>query len=807
MKKRNLCLLASLMIITIKTASFAQMPAIPPFLLPPLSPAVVADPLSLSINPAGLAFTDPALLFLHANSDSTFKGDNAFFLATHQVGFGIEWLGRNFPADGKRYHLGFGGKLGRGVSFGTTYSWIDADRTAYDKFFTWNFGLTYRQSRYVALALVAQNWNQHQLFNQKIPRQYTASVAVRPIGERLTIALDGFLKQRQTLDDLTYRVFAAFEPLPGLVLQGSVAKGGDFGLGMRFNLAHLFYGSFQNFADKGGYQSGTNYVGLSAVRFPSFLEPKNNLLIEPLSGDLPEERSKPFLFGPFGENFYDKIERIQKAKTDPTVKALLLRIGGLNAGFGKLQELRQAIFDFKSSGKPVAAYLDQPDNRTYYLATAADLIVIPPVSELELIGLKAEVTFVKHTLAKLGIVAEMEHIGEYKNASDLLTRTSMSEAHREVVNAMLDDYYAQFTEAIAKGRGKSQSEVAALIDRGPFISIEAQKAGLVDTFLYWDQVEKYLQARWQKSLRKLDAAVYAECLTYEPSWETPPKIAVVVAAGDIVDGKSGNDFLFGKTLGDLSMVAAIDRAKNDPQVKAVVLRIDSPGGSGTASDVIWRELQLVKEKKPLIVSMSDVAASGGYYIAAPGEKIFASPGTVTGSIGVISGKLNQLGLYEKIGFDKEVVTRGKRADIWGTTRGFNEEERQIVRHQIDEFYKNFIHLVGEGRRVSDAYVDSVGRGRVWSGHQAKERKLIDEYGGLWEAIAEAKKRAGLAVDRKVKVLFLPQPKFAPFGSSGLLARIQSALGGEPLTLKSLFTLDNLFNGQPLYLPPYLVEIK
>lgn len=785
----------------------AQPPDVPLFTVPPISPAVTADPLSLQINPAGLgANINPGMMFLHTTSENTLKGDQALFIATRGLGFGVEWLGRDLPISGNRYHLGLGGKLAANLFFGGNYSWIRARTTPYHKYFTWNFGALYRPNKFLSIATVAQNWNQKKIANVRLPRQYTASVAFRPLGDQLTIASDMLLKQGQSLKEAIFRGYAEIEPVDGIIFQGSVARGNNWGIGIRLNFSHLFLGSFQRFQNNQGYKGATSYVGVSAERQRTLVRRKKSYLEMEISGLLPEERLSRLLFRPPSENFYDKVARITAAKGDPTIKALILRVGSFQVGFARLQELRSAIFDFKKSGKPVVCYLDLPGGREYYLATAADQIIIPPVSELMLVGLKAEVTFYKSMLNKLGIEADLEKIGEYKTAADLLTRTSMSNPHREVVNALLDDYYYQFTTAIAEGRNLTLEQTKKAIDHGPYTSINAHKAGLVDTFLYWDELKTYLEAKLKHPLHRLPETRYKLKKDYTAGWGINPQIAVITATGAIVDGESGRDFLFGKTMGDRTISRAIKAARENNRIKAIVFRIDSPGGSGTASDVIWRELILTKKKKPVIISMSDVAASGGYYIACPGDKIFASPGTITGSIGVISGKLNLGGLYQKVGWDKEVVTRGAQADILGSTRGFNDEERAYIKEINTEFYKNFIQIVAQGRNTTADYIDSIGKGRVWTGNQARSRKLVDEFGGILEAIKEAKKLAGIASAQVVDLIFLPKPRWISLWRDNLLGMV--AKNSLPdLSVKNLSNVEHQFDGQPLLLVPYWIEIR
>lgn len=309
----------------------------------------------------------------------------------------------------------------------------------------------------------------------------------------------------------------------------------------------------------------------------------------------------------------------------------------MTAGWGKIQELREALLDFKQSHKEVIFFMELGGNKEYYLASSGDKIVMLPTGYLSLTGISAEITFVKHTLEKLGIEADLVHVGDYKSASDLLTRDSMSQAHLEMENWLLDDLYEQMTSQIASSRGISQQDLKSKIDQGPYTAREAKEKGLIDDVAFYDQIDEIIKAQTGSKPHKSGFKTYAEEKDYRYSWEIPQRIAVIFATGFIQSGSSGSNLFLGNMMGSETIARAIKRAREDVTIKAIVFRIDSPGGSGMASDVIWREIILTKGKKPFIVSMSDVAASGGYFIACPGDVILADPGTITGSIGVISG--------------------------------------------------------------------------------------------------------------------------------------------------------------------------
>jgi len=441
--------------------------------------------------------------------------------------------------------------------------------------------------------------------------------------------------------------------------------------------------------------------------------------------------------------------------------------------------------------------------------------MLMPTGYLDVNGLAAEVTFIKGTLDKLGIVADLEHIGDYKSASDLVTRESMSPAHREVVNSLLDDLHDQITKDIARERGWTQEETKSRIDQGPFTSSEALRAGLVDTLLFYDQMEGLIKSEcalgfacrkypFEPRNVRISHEAYRKRRYYKYSWAIPPKVAVIFATGSIMSGRSGSDFIFGDVMGSETISEAIRKAREDNRIKAIIFRVDSGGGSGIASDVILRELILAKEAKPVIVSMSDVAGSGGYWISCAGDTILSMPGTYTGSIGVIMGKGSLEGLYEKIGFSIETVKRGNHADFFTSTREFSEEEREVVRRQIKEFYDDFVRKVADQRDMSEQAVHSVAQGRVWTGKQARDNGLVDELGGLNLALAIAKEKANLPQDAEVEIVAYPKRRFfSGLAGAGVFTSspdVQSII--EELKGKSMFGDERI-----LLLMPYRIDVE
>jgi protease-4 len=481
-----------------------------------------------------------------------------------------------------------------------------------------------------------------------------------------------------------------------------------------------------------------------------------------LAGPFPEFSAPDFLTSYFlGRpiSVRDIWESFRKAKADDRIRCVLLRLGSLECDWAKVSEVRDAIREFRASGKKVYAYIEEaPEfDKEYYLATACDRIILHPLGWLGINGIGGWVPFFKQGLDELGVEAQFEHVEEFKTAYNMFMEKGFTEAHRVMLEAIYRDIFSEYVRAVAETRKKSETEVKAIIDHGLYQGEQALDAGLVDELLYEDELEKL----FREDGRKLHRTPLSEYLRVSPAslgLETGRKLAVIYAEGAIVGGERA----YG-TIGSRTLSRAIRRAREDRSVAAIVIRVDSPGGSAVAADVIWRETILAKKEKPLVVSMSDLAGSGGYWISMAAHRIVAQPQTLTGSIGVLGGKFSLGGLYQKLGITAEKMTFGRRADLFSTFRPFSPEDRKLLKEQILWTYDKFLSKAAEGRNLSRADVDKVGRGRVWTGRQAKEVGLIDELGGLGKALELAKDLAGIPADEKVRLVVWPR-KTTLFGT-------------------------------------------
>jgi len=497
--------------------------------------------------------------------------------------------------------------------------------------------------------------------------------------------------------------------------------------------------------------------------------PGNILLTVDLTRDLPEGASEEpllrLLVGP-KPTLRDFLDAIEAAGDDPRVKGVLARVGEDGLGLARIQEVRDAIATFRSTGKFALAFADSfgefgPGTRPYYLATAFDEIWLQPMGNVGLTGLYAESPFLRGTLDLLGIAPEFDHREEYKTAMNLLTESKMTPAHREELEALLASLAGQIVRGIAQGRKLSEAEVHDLIDRGPLLAEEAVQAKLVDRLGYRDEALAHARARAGSDAEVVSLQKYLD-RAGRPHREGST-IAVIYGSGLVTrGGDSANPVTGSKLMAATELTRAFRAAVRDPAVRAILFRIDSPGGSAVASESIWREVVFARERgKPVIVSMGDVAGSGGYYVAAAADKIVAEPATLTGSIGVLAGKLVIADLLKKIGISTDSAQTGANAAMFSPTANFSARARGRLEAFLDETYKGFKDHVATGRHMTGEEVETVAKGRVWSGEDAKARGLVDELGGYSVALRLAKQAVNLPPDAPFTLAVFPREETLP----------------------------------------------
>ena len=553
-----------------------------------------------------------------------------------------------------------------------------------------------------------------------------------------------------------------------------------------------------------------------------------------LKEELPESPGQAGPFGDTGLNLREAINRLEKASKDKSIAGIVLNIENPLIGRGKIEELRGAITRVRKAGKKVYAQLETGMPADYLVACACDEIVMPETGILLLPGIHAEATFFKGLLGKLGVQADFIHMGAYKGAAEPFTREKFSDPVRENMTSIIDSMYDEMVTTIVKNRPLSIAQAKDAIDRGLITATRAKELGLIDRVAYSDTLRKeladaydaeplvYVKNYGQKEVEtdfsgpmgffKLMQAMMGG--TSDTGQKRGKKIAVVYAVGPIMTGKSESDPFGGTILGSTTIVEALREANEDKQVVAIVLRIDSPGGSALASDLIWHETQVIE--KPIVASMGDVAASGGYYIAMGADKIIAAPSTITGSIGVVGGKLAFRGLYQKIGITTETIERGKNSGLFSSSATFTDSQRAVVTEMMEDVYRQFTTKAAQGRKMPIEKLRELAGGRIYTGVQAKENGLVDGLGTLHDAIEEAKKLAGLDQEDDVQIEVLPEPtNFFETLFGGLdkeeevrISRTLEELSPEMIDVaRTAYALRAVFHQPAALVMPFELEIK
>ncbi|MBW1877609.1 MAG: signal peptide peptidase SppA [Deltaproteobacteria bacterium] len=556
---------------------------------------------------------------------------------------------------------------------------------------------------------------------------------------------------------------------------------------------------------------------------------EGSFLLVRLSGVIPDAPVRGGLFlepEDFPPVASEVAQAIRKAADDERIDGVYLRLDNPEAGIATYQEIRAALGHLRQAGKPCVVYSELYTTGSYYLASACDKVVIAP-SGLSLVsGLSISITYYAETFEKIGVDPEYEHVGEFKSAVEPYERTGPSEAATEMYEALLDSLYDQLVAGIAEGRGKAPDEVRSIIDALDLTPEVAMERGLVDAMAFPDGVVATLPQvgddNWAEEVAKIHEPLDDETLQerFTPLGEyvkelraeqrkAKKKVAVIHAEGPITSGDDDGGLFGDSVLADGPFRKWMRQARENEDVVAVVLRVNSPGGSGLASDMMWHEVERLKAAgKPVVVSMGDYAASGGYYIACNADHIVAQPATLTGSIGVLGGKFNVAGTFEKVGLHTAYFKRGELADLLSPTKGFSEEGRETFRRYLENYYGGFITKVAEGRGMEYDAVHAVAQGRVWTGEQALGHRLVDQLGGLDVAVAKAAELGGVEA---YGILRLPEQKgfldllmedLAQARTPALTVEIVPPIPGAEEALREVLLVTRMAsdNGVLLYLP-------
>ena len=712
------------------------------------------------INPAGLAFYSAmGMRYSHSFSDSSFKGDNALMISSRRGFFGLEWLNHSEDIFRRKFTLALGDRLLPNFYAGASYSWFNGS-PLYDKIKLWKIGLIYHPFPRASLGFVADRINEPKFSSLRQRRLYRPGIAVRPYGDKLTLSSDLRWIEGQNPTELSGNFRIEVLPFSRFHFSAEYVTEGMWRFGFVYDFEKTKTGAQGRLDRSQDYAGGSFFIELGALNYSPYLRSgKTGYMI--LDGSVVEESTGRSLFSSPGKPFYKVILSLRKGAADPAIERLIIKIDGARFSFASAQELRNAIIEYRKRDKEVIVFLKNGSNISYYIASAAGKIVMSPSGYLDLRGIYATATFYTGTMEKLGIEAQVIKTGPHKTYGDAFTEKGLSDEAREQLEWLMDDLYKQFIKDISNGRKLTSIEMHDIIDKGPYTARDAYKAGLVDRLAYYDDLTDEMVLRPSETV---DIYQHFNENYYNSRWSEPKTIAIVYADGSIRPGKSGRSFWDGKTAGSSTISKALKSVRRDRNIKAVVLRVNSPGGDLFATDDIHRQIELLKGKKPLVVSMGGVAASGGYYISMAGDDILASPSTITGSIGVVVGKPDMSGFYEKIGLKKETIKRGKHSDIRSIDRPATEEEIGLVERQVEQYYGDFVNKVSQWRKIDVDSVEAIAGGRVWTGKQAIENGLVDSYGGVWDAIELARNRAGIDSEDKLIIKTYPKYGFSLFGA-------------------------------------------
>ncbi len=734
-----------------------QARGLPVGLAVPGTVAGAEEPTAVSVNPAGLGFVDGFALqyfYQHGRDDS---GGNGVYLAVPLgplvPGLALEWLS---PTGSPRYlRSTLALALGFGQVFSLGYSWAfySSPDPAWDALFSMDAGATLRPFRFLSLGASVLGM-QARLAGQSLPVRYAFGGALRCRDglAQLDVDLNADDQGHGAFITRSLQTTLSVSLDLGLSLQAQVlfpfreAQGalGATVYQLALGLQQPHFGAVVAWNAVGDFgapdSSGLVGLRLSARRYAhSWIRHVQSL-------DLARELERPsaiaLLLGAEPDPYGTLLQRLRELRDDPSVSALVLRIDDLPLREGRVEELRAALASVREK-KPVYAYLAGGGTREYWLATAAGEILAPPASVLTVNGLASTRIFLKEGLSKLGVAFEAVTAGRYKTAPEILTRSAPSEPEREVVASLLDDRFSRLVRGVSQARRLPEARVRELVDQGVFTAEEARRQGLLDATVWPDQVEERLRAQGVGGFlaTQLDTSGPREARRWGPR----PAVAVIRVEGAITSGRSRVDLFGGTIAGAETLTRALRAAAGDGSVRAIVVRLESPGGDGFASAEIWRAVREARRKgKPVVASMGDVAASGAYLIASGADEILAEPSTLTGSIGAFALKADLSGLLQKLGVGLASDQRGQKARIDSPLKPWTPEERRLLERQLASFYQQFVEAVAEGRRLPPAAVEEAAQGRVWTGAQALERRLVDRLGSLDDAVALAEQRAGLS---------------------------------------------------------------
>ncbi|MCU0821202.1 MAG: signal peptide peptidase SppA [Spirochaetes bacterium] len=779
---------------------------------------------SAFINPV---FSDtnpgPSVSYMNQNYRDHKSCNHIFLLNT--MGFTFSYIRFNdfYNAATEDVHPSRTGyfKIGKGFfwdnmfGFGADYSFCKSRYSRFDDYKSLSLGFLYRPFSFLSLGYVVRDINDPHFQGEKIDRSEIYSISLSPFRDFLTLSFDAKKFEGKSFDKSDFLFTAGIHLKHGIAIFAGSDPDKNFTFGMSAPLGAgpstlSIEGYFLN-GERGRPDSSFFGATISGVKSRSTLLNSGRFLKIDINGNFNEIEAEG-IFYERGIIFYDILNAVRTAAGDASIKGIILQIDNAGIGFGRAQELRDELKKFRSGGKKVYSILTETGNMEYYLAAASDVIFFSPSSHFSITGLKAEVYFFKKLLDKIGINYESVKSGKYKSFDEAFTREHMSLEFRENMEKLIADLNDQFIDDIVRDRNLSIEKIDKLIRAGALTPDEAADGGFVDRIEYPVDALMSITKHSHIPGMVVDAGDYIEESFVSAGWGPVPEIAVIYVSGSIIRGRTGGGMASSKTIGDETYRDAVFSAFGDFRVKAVVIRVDSPGGSATASDFMWHYLIAMKKMyphKPVVFSFGNTAASGGYFISSTGDTIFSSRGTVTGSIGVISGKLSLEKLYATLGINKDVIKMSEFADIYSESKTLSGEERAIIQRGVDYIYERFTGKVDKYRGIDKDKIPDIAEGRVFTGNQAGRNGLVDKIGGMIAAIEFARTKAGIQGSYNVR--HLPSMK-APLLKAPILEFFERNTGAAPLPeyLENIFRNFDWLKFQDedaVYYFPYLVVIK
>lgn len=627
--------------------------------------------------------------------------------------------------------------LSSNIGAGFVWGWHSPSSPTerYNSFSTADFSLSFRPFHFLGLSAGTRNLGSP---HPDVTTEYYSGIGLRTFSGALCLGADWVMMENEHI----YEGNITFQPLSSLEIRMQGNSSGTWGGGVYVKGSLGYIGTSYNpdqFQINFVHKTPSRGIKISNDRIASFS----------LASTYPYQSKSSFLQSPT-ESYLSLLHRIHEAAVAEDIQALFLRTKGLSMSYAQLEELAQELSHARNVGKEIVIYLDGDiDTRSYFLASFADRIIMHPAANFSVVGIFSERMYLRGVLDLIGVTPEVVRRSAYKSSPEQFTHTTSSPASQEQTQALLSSLFTKISKTISKNRNIEENKVREYIDHAPYSAQKAKELGFVDALHYPDELEDLIDDWFDTPENIEDYGTNP----FSDGWEQHPEIAILYASGMIISGSSQMPGLLGgmEMVGSQTLIQQIEKIIKDNNIRAVVLRIDSPGGSAFASEEIWRALQLLKKEKPLIISMGGVAASGGYYIATAGDRIFAETTTVTGSIGVYINRFHLEKLYELFGIGVESTSMGNHAGIFRKSKGWSTSEREKMEELVEDTYRLFKTRVADGRSLSAQQVEAVAQGRVWSGSAAKEQKLVDEIGGIYEAILHAKLKAGIKSSTQIRL--------------------------------------------------------